>query len=195
MAKKASRANNGRKGSQQPRFDDKKYGKTLFSATFEYNELSFARAAETLGHGVRNALTAAAFVALLALIVVLLVDEKPTVLVAVVFVVSLALVYCTTRWDRLQIRYARRTTLELTPPAEVRHVAVCDDSVHVENEAGSIGDFALSELKTVRQNSDCVMAGFGSGRYAYVPRSALSENRYRELGRFLKERLAGGARG
>ena len=192
MAKKTPKTAAGRKGPSQPRFDDKKYGKALFSATFDYNELSFARASETLGHGIRNVVTAAAFVALLALVVVLLVDEKPTVLVFVVFAVSLALVFATTRW----MRYARRTTLAPTPPSEVRHVVVCEDSAHMENEAGPIGDFDLADLRTVRQNGDCVVAGFCEGRYIYVPRAALSENRFRELGRFLKTRLAAaGARG
>lgn len=196
MAKKTPKTAAGRKSPSQPRFDDKKYGKALFSATFDYNELSFARASETLGHGIRNVVTAAAFVALLALVVVLLVDEKPTVLVFVVFAVSLALVFATTRWDYLQMRYARRTTLAPTPPSEVRHVVVCEDSAHMENEAGPIGDFDLADLRTVRQNGDCVVAGFGEGRYIYVPRAALSENRFRELGRFLKTRLpAAGARG
>lgn len=196
MAKKTPKTAAGHKSPSQPRFDDKKYGKALFSATFDYNELSFARASETLGHGIRNVVTAAAFVALLALVVVLLVDEKPTVLVFVVFAVSLALVFATTRWDYLQMRYARRTTLAPTPPSEVRHVVVCEDSAHMENEAGPIGDFDLADLRTVRQNGDCVVAGFGEGRYIYVPRAALSENRFRELGRFLKTRLAAaGARG
>ena len=189
MAKKTPKTAAGHKSPSQPRFDDKKYGKALFSATFDYNELSF-------GHGIRNVVTAAAFVALLALVVVLLVDEKPTVLVFVVFAVSLALVFATTRWDYLQMRYARRTTLAPTPPSEVRHVVVCEDSAHMENEAGPIGDFDLADLRTVRQNGDCVVAGFGEGRYIYVPRAALSENRFRELGRFLKTRLAAaGARG
>ncbi|OUO58503.1 hypothetical protein [Olsenella sp. An270] len=194
MAKKASRTTSRDKGAAQSRFDDKKYGKVLFSATYDYNELEFARASETLGHGFRSVVTAAAFVALLALVVVLLVDNKPTALVFVTFGASLVLVFASTRWDRLQVFYARRTTLAAAPPSEQRHVAVCEDCVHVESEAGPIGDFDLSDLRTVRQNSDCIVAGFGDGRYAYVPRPALSENRFRELGRFLKGKLPQGAR-
>ena len=143
---------------------------------------------------IRSVVTAAAFVALLALVVVLLVDNKPTALVFVTFGASLVLVFASTRWDRLQVFYARRTTLAAAPPSEQRHVAVCEDCVHVESEAGPIGDFDLSDLRTVRQNSDCIVAGFGDGRYSYVPRPALSENRFRELGRFLKGKLPQGAR-
>ena len=87
----------------------------------------------------------------------------------------------------LPVFYARRTTLAAAPPSEQRHVAVCEDCVHVESEAGPIGDFDLSDLRTVRYTDEHLVAGFGSRRYVYVPRRALSEGRYRKLAAFLSE--------
>ena len=188
-ARKGARATAARQGAEPARFDDRRFGKPLFAATFECNELALTRGAETIGHRMRGALTAASFVALLALVIVTLVDDRAMVLMIAVFAVSLALVIATSRWDRLQRAYARHTTLAALSDSEACHVVVCEDSVHVENEDGPIGDFALSDLRTVHQNADCVVAGFGRRRYVYVPRMAMSENRFRELGRFLKERL------
>ena len=47
-AKSAARRRDGEKGIEPFRFDDSKYGHTLFSASFDYGELNFARAAEML---------------------------------------------------------------------------------------------------------------------------------------------------
>ena len=125
MAKKSTRPVARRKDADRVTFDDKKYGHTLFSATFEYNELTLARSAELLGLGLKN------------------------------------------------VR---------------RHVAVTDDAVHVENEDGELGCYSLSELRVVHSTSEFLVADFGEKRYVYVPRSALSENRYRDLVRFLNEK-------
>ena len=189
-SRKNAKTTGARKWEPQARFDDKKYGRVLFSATFDYNELSFARASETLGHGYRKILTGVAFLALLALVVVLLVDEKPTVLLVATFLVAFALVFAVSRWDRLQQTYARRTVLAPDADAPTRHVAVCEDGVHVEDTSGSLGDYDLSDLRSVSQNTDCVVASFGDGRYVYIPRSAMSENRFRLLGTFLKGKVA-----
>lgn len=189
-SRKNAKATSARKREPLARFDDTKYGRTLFSATFDYNELSFARASETLGHGYRKVLTGLAFLALLALVVVLLVDEKPTALVVVTFLVAFALVFAVSRWDRLQQAYARRTVLAPKVGVPTRHVAVCEDSVHLEDATGALGDYDLSELRSVSQNTDCLVASFGNGRYVYVPRAAMSENRFRLLGTFLKGKLA-----
>ncbi|MBM6676953.1 hypothetical protein H6A07_09425 [Olsenella uli] len=189
MAKRNTRAA-ARKDAAQPRFDDKKYEGVLFSATYECNELALARASETLGQRLKTGLTAASFVSLLLMLVSLLVDNEATPFVIVLFLVSLVLVYGTTRWDRLQLAYARRTVLAPVASGEQRHVAVCEGGVHVENEAGPLLDLDYSDLRFVRQNGDCVVAGFGQRRYVYVPRSAMSENRFRDLGRFLTSKLA-----
>ena len=50
-SRRNAKATSAPKREPQIRFDDTKYGRPLDSATFDYNELSFARASETLGHG------------------------------------------------------------------------------------------------------------------------------------------------
>ncbi|HIZ45948.1 MAG TPA: hypothetical protein IAA19_02880 [Candidatus Olsenella pullistercoris] len=188
MAKKSGKQVARRKDAARVAFDDKKYGHALFSATFEYSELTFARASEQLGLRLRSALTAASFASLVGLILVILIDESLVVLVGVLFVISLALVFTTSRWGDIQLRYARTTTLAAPATAERRHVVVCEDAVHVENEEGELGSYNLSDLRVVHATGEFVVAGFGHGRYAYVPRSALSENRFHELVRFLDGR-------
>lgn len=187
MAKKSGKSAARRKDDARA-FDDKKYGHALFSATFEYGELAFARAAEQLGLRLKSALTAASFASLVALILVILIDESFLVLIGIIFVLSLVLVFATSRWTDIQLRYARRTTLASPALSERRHVVVCEDAVHVENEAGELGSYDLSELRVVHATGDFVVAGFGHGRYVYVPRVALSENRFHELVRFFDSR-------
>ena len=80
------------------------------------------------------------------------------------------------------------STLAAPASAERRHVAVGEKSVHVENEAGELGCYDLSDLRAVHSTSEFLVADFGQKRYVYVPRSALSENRYRDLVRFLNEK-------
>ena len=188
MAKKSTKPVARRKDADRVTFDDKKYGHTLFSATFEYNELTLARSAELLGLGLKNVLTGLSFAALLSLILVILVDGSMVVLVGTLFVVSVALVMMTSRWNWFQLRYARTTTLAAPATSERRHVAVTDDAVHVENEDGELGCYSLSELRVVHSTSEFLVADFGEKRYVYVPRGALSENRYRDLVRFLNEK-------
>ena len=188
MAKKSTKPAARRQAAGGAAFDDKKYGRTLFSATFDYSELTLARAAELLGNGVKNALTGCAFATLLAMIIVILVDDSLFVLVGILFVASFALIMVTSRWSSLQVRYARTTTLAAPASAERRHVAVGEKSVHVENEAGELGCYDLSDLRAVHSTSEFLVADFGQKRYVYVPRSALSENRYRDLVRFLNEK-------
>ena len=64
---------------------------------------------------------------------------------------------------------------------------VCDDAVHVQTSLGSSATYPLSDLKWVSATDECLLASFGHGRYVYVPRRCLSENRYRDLIRFLED--------
>lgn len=188
MSRKPNKSASRRRDAGRTAFDDERYGKVLFSATFEYNELTFSRAAELLGPRLKTVFTAASFASLVLLIVSILAGESFVVLTGALFVVALVLIFVTSSWSRLQLRYARTTSLAAPAVAERRHVAVCEDAVHVANEAGELGSYPLSDLRAVYPTGEFVVAGFGGGRYAYVPRSALSENRYRDLVRFLSER-------
>lgn len=188
MAKKSTKPVARRREAERAAFNDKQYGRTLFSATFDYNELTMARAAEQLGITTKNVLTVAAFVVLASMILVILIDESLVALVGVLFVLSIALVFVTGRWSWFQLRYARSTSLAAPATSERRHVAITEDCVHVVSEQGEIGAYNLSDLRVVHSTGDLVVAGFGEGRYACVPRSALSENRFRELVRFLDEK-------
>lgn len=195
MAKKSAAAKRRERArersAEKHRFDDSKYDGVLFSATYDYNELLFSRAAETLGPRLGVAVRACAFISLAAMIILIMIFDTATLPVVIALVASLVFVWATTNWGRLQTTYARkRTTLAVAPGGEQRHVAITANEVHVENEQGPLGDYNLSDLSVAHQNGDCTVMGFGGGRYAFVPSSALSEGRYHDLGRLLDERLA-----
>ncbi len=192
MAKRGARAAarrwDGERDAEAFRFDDSKYGRTLFSASFDYGELSFARAVEMLAPRVPTALKLVSVVPLLGIVLAALLVGTDSVALYASFAVALVCIVATGNWSRVLTGYARKTTLAPAEGGERRHVAVTEDAVHVESERGPIGSFDLSDLRTVYHTAECVVAGFGEGRYAYVPRSALSEGRFRELCRFLDER-------
>lgn len=191
MAKRGAKAAARRRGGEKDaelRFDDSKYGRTLFSASFDYGELSFARAVEMLAPRVPTALRLVSVVPLLCIVLSAIFAGTDSIALYVSFVVALVCIVATGNWSRVLLGYARKTTLAPAEGGERRHVAVTEDAVHVESEQGPIGSFDLSDLRAVYHNGECVVAGFGEDRYAYVPRSALSEGRFRELCRFLEER-------
>ena len=187
-AKAAARRREAEKNADQLRFDDAKYGRPLFSATFDYNELSFSRAANMLAPRVEPVAKLASVVPLLGIVFSALAFKDNNPLLYVCFVVAMVFLVVSSNWSQVLQGYARRTTLAPAPGGERRHVVVTDDAVHMENEQGALGSYDLSDLRVVHRNDECVVAGFGARRYAYVPRSALSEGRFRELGRFLEER-------
>lgn len=192
MAKKgtktAAKRRDAEKDVESFRFDDSKFGRPLFSATFDYNELSLARAAEMLAPRAPLALKLVSAVPLLGIVLSALAFKGNNVPLYVSFAAALACIVLTGRWSEIVRGYARQGSLAPSAGGERRHVVVTSDAVHMENEQGEIGSYNLSDLRVVYRNAECVVAGFGQKRYVYVPRTALSEGRFRELGRFLEER-------
>lgn len=170
-------------------FDDKSYEGTLFSATFDYNELCLMRAAEHLAPRLKNVLTIANMGLLILLILLaLMLGNDAWLLLIVIFLITAVLLYVTQNWSKVQANYARRTSLDPACLGGRMRVTVCEDAVHVQDETGREAIFALSDLRTVYSNSDFLLAGFSGRRYAYIPRSAMSENRFRDVVRFLTEK-------
>ena len=84
------------------------------------------------------------------------------------------------------------TGAEILDPAAYEgniHVVACDDALHLEDTHGTKMRFDYADLRVVYPTSEFVVAGFGGKRYVYVPRSALSEGRFRELVRILDAHL------
>lgn len=187
MARKSSAAS---RRADQSAFDDHAYENVRFTATFDYNELALERAAAALAPRAQRGVQVAEGAALLAIVIVALLfgTEGTTVPLVALFVVALVLVYVANRWSDLRLRHARRGTLEPAAGGERMHVVVCDDAVHVQSDKRPVQDLPLSNLRVVYGTSDYLVAGFDSHAYVYVPRSALSESRFRDLTRFLNER-------
>lgn len=193
MAKKTTARRRAAKAKAQAdapvKFNDEKYPDVRFSATFDYDEISFVRAAEQLGPRAKTAMTAANFGSLVVLVLVALFAGDQTALLVVLFLVAVALIYGSRNWQGLQLRYARGTMLAPDPEAGRTHVVVCEDGVHVENEKGHVTDCDYSDLRFVHSTGESLVAVFSGRRYVFVPRSALSESRFHELVKFLREKL------
>lgn len=188
MAKK-SPARRKEAAGERAAFDDSKYEGIHTSTTFDYNELSLIRASECLAPQLENVLTIASFASLILLVLLALAlgNDAWLPLIAL-FLVAVALLYVTRNWAKLQVRYARTTTLDPACMGGRMHVVVCEDAVHVEDETGKTGTYPLSDLRVVYENSDFILAGFTGKRYVYVPRSSLSEGRFHDLARFLTQK-------
>ena len=170
-------------------FDDGAYDNVVLSATFEQNELTLNRAAEQLAPRLKSSFTFVNLASLLVLVAAAVLFGDLTAVLIVLFLIAIALLYVSSHPNRLAVRYARGTNLSPSAYEGSVHVVVCDDAVHVEDEGGSHETFPFSELRSVRSTPDCVVAGFGRRRYVFVPRSALSEGRFRELIRVLEGHL------
>lgn len=195
MAKKPSAR---RKAAAAPSvFDEKKFKSPRIQATFDYNELSLVRASNQLWQTGKNVALGVAMVSLAGIVVYILLagsegNLAPALVLLAVSVIASATV---TRWDKVQLRRARTTSLGVKGEGERRRVTVTDDAVHLETTGGLDASYPLSDLRKVFATEDSVTVDFGNDRYVYVPRAALSENRFRELVHILKQARAenGGA--
>ena len=185
MAKKSSARR--REQSAQSLFDDSKYADVRVSATFEYNELSLSRAAEQLAPRLKSSMVFVNLASLLALVAAAILVPDLSALLIGLFVVAVVMMYVQYNWNKLIVSYARTTTLDPASHEGSIHVVACDDALHLEDAGGSEERYDYADLRVVYPTSEFVVAGFGSKRYVYVPRSALSEGRFRELVRLLDE--------
>lgn len=182
MAKKSAA-----RRKEQSAFDDEKYEGVRMSATFEYNELSLSRSAEQLAPRLKNSLLFLNVASLLALVAAAIILPDLTALLIALFVVAVGAMYVYHNWNAMMVRYARSTTLDPASYQGSIHVAVCDDALHLADEGGTDDRYDYSDLRVVYPTGEFLVAGFGKKRYVYVPRSALSEGRFRELVRILDE--------
>ena len=184
MAKKTA----ARRREGKLEFNDDAFENVRASATYDYNELVLARAAERIHPRTRQYLTFVNLASLLILVFCAWNFRDSNALLLVLAVIAFALLYVWANWNTIQLRLARGGSLALEGPDERRHVVVCDDAVHVQSNLGSSATYQLSDLKWVSATDECLLACFGRGRYVYVPRRCLSENRYRDLVRFLEDK-------
>lgn len=200
MAKKPNRA----RAAAQPaadavKFDDTAYADVRFSATFDYDELAVSRASTMIMERGRQISLGVAFVSLAILVGMLWINRDLLLPSMVFLVIAILASNATNNWPKIQRKYANKSTLALTGGAEKRHVVVCGDAVHVSVAAASgtsadgektvrTQSYPLSELRRVTRGVECTLADFGQKRLVYVPRAALSDTRYKELGAFLAER-------
>ncbi len=177
-----------RRKDETGEFDNSAYENVRVSATFDYNEVTLSYAAELVAPNVKRTLGPISFVALILLVFAAWqFRDQQTFLIAPAIIV-MALLFVWSNWNRVQTHVACRSSLAIDGGSERRHVVVCDDAIHTETSTGKHETYPLSELKTLHATDECLLAGFGRGRYVFIPRKALSEGRYRSLIEFLEEK-------
>lgn len=168
------------------KFDDSQYEDLLYSATFDYNELSLARASTMLSPHGKTVVLTIAFASLACMLAALTIFKADIIVAIVPMCIALVSSTAVSNWQKIMARFASGTTLDMPIGGEKRHVVVCDNAVHTRSEFGESHDYDLSDLRFIRSNDDGLLMRFGKGEYVYVPCGALSEGRFRDAVRFLR---------
>ena len=165
---------------------DEKYGKPLFSLTYEMSEYELARAANLYGPDrMKDLFNGAAILSLALLIFVLVTMGDNIVLTMVLLVVAVVTSSITTSWSRFATFLARNSTLGLMGENNQHHIVVTEDKLVEEGPDDRVVEYPLSELKHSRSSNEATVVDFGSKRCVYIPRAPMSEGRYQALVRFL----------
>lgn len=165
---------------------DEKYGKPLFSLTYEMNEYELARAANLYGPDrMKDLFNGAAILSLALLIFVLVTMGDNIVLTMVLLVLAVVTSSITTSWSRFATYLARKSTLGLMGENNQHHIVVTEDKLVEEGPDDRVVEYPLSELKHSRSSNEATVVDFGNKRCVYIPRAPMSEGRYQALVRFL----------
>jgi hypothetical protein len=164
---------------------DEKYGKPLFSLTYDMNEYELARAANLYGPDrMKDIFNGAAILSLALLILVLVTMSENIVLTMALLVIAVITSSITTSWSRFATFLARKSTLGLMGEDNRRHIVVTEDKVVEEGPDDRVVEYPLSELKHSRSSNEATVVDFGNKRCVYIPRAPMSEGRYQALVRF-----------
>lgn len=165
---------------------DEKYGKPLFSLTYDMNEYELARAANLYGPDrMKDIFNGAAILSLALLIFVLVTMGDKVALTIILLVVAVITSTITTNWSRFATFLARKSTLGLVGENNRHHIVVTEDKLVEEGPDDRVVEYPLSELKHSRSSDEATVADFGNKRCVYIPRAPMSEGRYQALVRFL----------
>ncbi len=164
---------------------DERYGKPLFSLTYEMNEYELARAANLYGPDrMKDIFNGAAILSLALLILVLVTMRDNIVLDIILLVIAVIASSITTSWSRFVTFLARKSTLGLVGESNRHHIVVTEDRVVDEGPDDRVAVYPLSELKHSRSSDEATVADFGDKRCVYIPRAPMREGRYQALVRF-----------
>lgn len=178
-----------RRDDRSDRYDDSAYEDLRYSITYSMDELQFSRAASLVAPSwLYNVGMGIAFVGLVAIILLLISNPDNLVPALVCMAVSLIGTYITGNWSSVVMRMAAGSTLALTGTDNHRHVVITDTELTELGPDDRKATYPLSDLKKVHADDDACVLDFGSKRYVYAPKSAMSENRFRALVREARER-------
>ena len=149
---------------------DEKYGKPLFSLTYDMNEYELARAANLYGPDrMKDIFNGAAILSLALLILVLVTMSENIVLTMALLVIAVITSSITTSWSRFATFLARKSTLGLVGEDNRRHIVVTEDKVVEEGPDDRVVEYPLSELKHSRSSNEATVVDFGTKRCVYIP--------------------------
>lgn len=187
-AKQTAQAKATREQAARQEKHDKQYGNPLYSLTYEMDELEFSRASGlTKPDSIKTVLASISAICLVLIIVLLLQDRNNLTIAIILVAASLVCTAASSSWADILVRYARRSTLGLVGKDNHRHIVLTEDEVIEEGPDDRVERYPLSELQFVRSTDSYALAGFGSKRFVYIPRSSMSEGRYRGAVRFLEQ--------
>ncbi len=165
---------------------DKRYGKPLFSLSYDMNEYELARAANLYGPDRMKDLFNGVAILSLALLIFALVSMVDNIALTIsLLVIAVVTSSITTNWSRFATFLARKSTLGLVGENNRHHIVVTEDKVVDEGPDDRVAEYPLSKLKHSRSSNEATVVNFGSKRYVYIPRAPMSEGRYQALIRFL----------
>ena len=164
---------------------DEKYGKPLFSLTYDMHEYELARAANLYGPDrMKDIFNGAAILSLALLILALVTMGDNIPLTMILLVIAVVTSSITTNWSRFATFLARKSTLGLVGEDNRHHIVVTEDKVVEEGPDDRVVEYPLSELKHFRSSNEATVVDFGEKRCVYIPRAPMSEGRYQALIRF-----------
>lgn len=188
MAKKKANAAARRRDNTE-HFDDSAYEGIRYSLTYEMDELSFSRAAALLAPPwLYNAALVCSLIGLIGIILVLVADQNNVIPAVIFFAIAILGSVVGNNWTRMVASRARKTTLGLPGEDKHRHVVITDKDLFELGPDDRKVSYPLSDLKRAAGDDEGCILDFGAKRYVYVPRAAMSENRYRSLVREARER-------
>ena len=189
MAKKASKKVAPKQ--EKPRHNDEQYGEVLYAYSYTMDDENYLNAASLVGPGRIQQIITSVSMVFLVLITVALYNEAHRVypLAIASFVLFIALSILNQNWTKVRNRYVAGTDLNHSADS-ARHVVVTPEKIVVEGPGDTVRDYALSEVKSVAEDSDGALIKLGQKRYVYAPRRSFSESRYTGLVQFLREKSA-----
>lgn len=169
--------------------DQAKYGKVLFSTTYDV-DVEITKNAAPLYGSPHSSDIAVAMTALgiLGLGLYLAVEIHNIVLLIASLILAVSGSMATRNWENVQAWALMGSNLGASEDDVRRHLVVTPTQIIIEGPGAETSRYELSGMRRVRHDANGCLASFGRGKVAYFPASKMSVERLRALEQFLEEK-------